>query len=151
MLWIGSLGFVAFSRTPKGASVRTFLFVSLTLAAFAGHAVAHHGIGAEYDMKQSVTVTGTVKEVQWVNPHVHIFLDSKAEDGTVTTWGFQLGTPNNLMHDGWTRNSLKPGDVVTIEGGPAKDGSHIGVARTILFNGKKMFGALEQDLKASEK
>jgi Family of unknown function (DUF6152) len=121
--------------------MRAFLFASLALAlaAFAGHAEAHHAFSAAYDSNKPFTVTGTVTSVDWVNPHVHINVDSKAEDGAVTSWKFEVGSPNGLMRSGWTRNSLKPGDVVTIEAFRAKDASNVGAAKTITFNGKRMF------------
>ena len=119
--------------------MRAFLFVLLVFMAFAGRAVAHHGFGAEYDSNKPVTVTGSVSKVEWVNPHVHIYVDSKAEDGTVTTWDFEMGSPNNLAREGWTRKALKPGDVVTVEAFRARDGSNLGSAKTITLNGKKVF------------
>ena len=93
-----------------------FASVALALAAFAGHVEAHHAFSAAYDSNKPFTVTGTVTSVDWVNPHVHINVDSKAEDGAVTSWKFEVGSPNGLMRSGWTRNSLKPGDPVTVEG-----------------------------------
>ena len=121
--------------------MRAFLFASLALAlgAFAGHAEAHHAFSAAYDSNKPFTVTGTVASVDWVNPHVHINVDSKAEDGAVTSWKFEVGSPNGLMRSGWKRNSLKPGDPVTVEGFRAKDGSNLGAAKTITSNGKKLF------------
>ena len=121
--------------------MRASFFASLALAsaAFAGHAEAHHAFSAAYDSNKPFTVTGTVTSVDWVNPHVHINVDSKAEDGAVTSWKFEVGSPNGLMRSGWTRNSLKPGDLVRVEGFRAKDGSNLGAAKTITSNGKKLF------------
>jgi Family of unknown function (DUF6152) len=119
--------------------MRAFLIISLALAAFAGRAVAHHGFVLEYDSNKPVAVTGTVSKVEWVNPHVHIYVDSEAEDGTVTTWDFELGSPNGLLRAGWTRNSLKPGSMVTITGFRARDKSNLASGNTVTFNGKKMF------------
>ena len=119
--------------------MRVVLFISLALAAFAERAVAHHAFALEYDSNSAITVTGSVSRMEWVNPHVHIYVDSKAQDGAVTSWDFELGSPNGLMRGGWTRNSLKFGDVVTIEGFRAKDASNVGAVKAITFNGKKMF------------
>jgi hypothetical protein len=129
--------------------MRAFLSISLALAALAGRAAAHHGFVLEYDSNRPVTVTGTVSKVEWVNPHVHIYVDSKAEDGTVTTWDFELGSPNGLLRHGWTRNSLKPGGIVTIEGFRARDGSNLASGNTVTFNGTKMFlGSAKSDAPA---
>jgi len=118
--------------------MRAFLFVSLVLAAFTGRAIAHHGFGAEFDNKKPISMTGTVSKVEWTNPHVHIYVDSKGEDGTIATWQFELGSPSNLMREGWTRDSLKPGGTVSVEGFSAKDGTNAGLAKTVTVNGKKM-------------
>ena len=119
--------------------MRVVLFVSLALTAFAGSAAAHHAFALEYDSNSAITVTGSVSRMEWVNPHVHIYVDAKAQDGAVTSWDFELGSPNGLMRGGWTRNSLKFGDVVTIEGFRAKDASNVGAVKVITFNGKKLF------------
>jgi len=119
--------------------MRAFVFVSLALALFAAPALGHHAFALEYDSSTPVTVTGSVSKMEWVNPHVHIYVDSKAQDGAVTTWDFEMGSPNGLMRGGWTRTSLKPGDVVMIEGFRAKDTSNVGAVKTITFNGKKLF------------
>jgi hypothetical protein len=119
--------------------MRAFLVISLALAALAEPALAHHAFALEYDSSTPVTVTGSVSKMEWVNPHVHIYVDSRAQDGAVTTWDFEMGSPNGLMRGGWTRNSLKLGDVVTIEGFRAKDASNVGAVKTLTFNGKKMF------------
>ena len=103
-------------------------------------ALAHHSFAAEYDAAKPVTLTGTVTKVEWMNPHARFYIDVKDDAGKVTNWEFELGSPNGLMRRGWTRNSLKSGDVVTVDGSLAKDGSSLANARTIkLADGRKVF------------
>jgi hypothetical protein len=120
------------------ASVLCGMAVVLGFAALP--AFAHHSFAAEYDSSKSVTLTGSVTKVEWMNPHARFNLDVKDESGKVTNWEFELGSPNGLMRRGWTRNSLKEGDVVTVAGSLAKDGSKLANAKTIkLANGKEVF------------
>ncbi len=103
-------------------------------------AFAHHSFAAEYDAQKPVTLTGTVTKVEWMNPHARFYIDVKDDAGKVTNWEFELGSPNGLMRRGWTRNSLKPGDTVTVNGSLAKDGSSLANARTIkLADGRQVF------------
>jgi hypothetical protein len=103
-------------------------------------ALAHHSFAAEYDAAKPVTLTGTVTKVEWMNPHARFYIDVKDDAGKVTNWEFELGSPNGLMRRGWTRNSLKQGDTVTVDGSLAKDGSSLANARTIkLADGRKVF------------
>jgi uncharacterized protein DUF6152 len=117
-----------------------FVMSTVSLAVLATPALAHHSFAAEYDVKQPITMTGTVTKVEWLNPHARFYIDVKDKGGEVINWEFELGSPNSLMRKGWTRNSLKPGDVVTVDGFRAKDGSSLGNARTInLADGRKVF------------
>ena len=105
-------------------------------------ALAHHSFAAEYDAAKPVTLTGTVTKVEWMNPHARFYIDVKDDAGKVTNWEFELGSPNGLMRAGWTRNSLKQGDSVTVSGSLAKDGSNLANARQVtLADGKKVFAA----------
>ena len=102
----------------------------------------HHSFAAEFDSTKPIELKGTVTRLDWVNPHAWIFLDVKDAKGAVTHWAFELGSPNILMRNGWSRDSLKAGDVVTVSGSRAKDGSNLANARTVrLEDGKRVFSA----------
>ena len=104
-------------------------------------AVAHHSFAAEYDQKKPVKVTGIVRKVEWTNPHSRMYLDVKDANGTVTVWNFEFGSPNHLFRAGWTRNTVKEGDQVTVEGWGAKDGTNMAQTRqVILADGRKVPG-----------
>ena len=76
--------------------------------------LAHHSFAAEYDSTKPVNVTGAVTKVEWMNPHARFYLDVKDASGSVTNWEFELGSPNGLMRQGWTRNSMKQGDQISV-------------------------------------
>jgi hypothetical protein len=101
---------------------------------------AHHSFAAEYDSSKPVTLKGAVTRVEWTNPHARFYVDVKDDGGTVTNWNLELASPNVLARQGWTRNSLKIGDQITVEGSMAKDGSKMANARLVtLADGKKVF------------
>lgn len=107
--------------------------------------VAHHAFTAEFDASKPVTLTGTVTRLQWTNPHAHFHIDV-SEGGETTSWDLELGSPNALVRRGWTRNSLKPGDRITVNGYLAKDGSHLANARTVkLSDGRSVFAGSSAD------
>ena len=103
--------------------------------------IAHHAFAAEFDADKPVKLTGAVTRLDWTNPHAWIYVDIKDETGKVANWGFELASPNGLMRSGWTRFSLKAGDVVTIEGSRAKNGSNNANAQTVIVasTGQKLF------------
>ena len=129
-------------RSPVPAAVllgTAFLAAVMPLA-------AHHSFAAEYDPKQAITIKGTVNRVDWVNPHSWVLVDVADADGKVTTWQCETAPPNSLFRQGWTRNSLKKGDQITVEGFRAKDSSTTMSARSVLTaDGKRMFAGSAND------
>ena len=107
-------------------------------------ALAHHSEAAEFDSSKPVKVTGTIKKVEWQNPHVWFYVDVKDENGTITTWGFAGAPPGSLMRRGVTKDALKLGAVVNVEGSRARDGSNNASGRRVTFaDGRNVFTATE--------
>ena len=107
---------------------------------------AHHSFAAEYDAAKPVELKGTVTKVEWTNPHARFYVDVKDASGKITNWNFELASPNVLTRNGWTRHSLKEGDVITVQGSRAKDGDNLANARSVvLADGKKVFAGSATD------
>ena len=121
---------------------------ALVLAALAllydgGRVIAHHSFAAEFDAQKPLTLKGTVVKWEMINPHGWITIDVAGPDGKTTQWMVETSNPNGLMRLGWTKNSLKAGDEVTIEGYQAKDGSNTAnAARVTLADGRKVFAGV---------
>jgi hypothetical protein len=94
---------------------------------------AHHG-SSNYDMSKSVSVKGTVKQFAFINPHSAIYLDAKDDKGNAEQWLVEADSPNNLARNGWNRDSLKPGDQVTVVGNRLKDGSKVMRLQKVIFS-----------------
>ena len=108
--------------------------------------LAHHSFAAEYDDKAPVKVTGTVTKVEWTNPHIWFFVDVKDAQGKVTNWGFSAGPPGVLQRRGISKNVLKTGDVVVVEGFRARDGSNNASGGRVTFpDGRSVFTASNED------
>ena len=108
-------------------------------------AIAHHSFAAEFDATKPIKLTGTVTKIEWMNPHAYFYIDVKEADGKVTNLGMEMGSPNGLMRQGWSRNSMKIGQEVTVEGSRAKDGSNIGNARSVVLEGgQRLFAGSSQ-------
>ncbi len=119
---------------------------ALLLAVASAAPRAHHSFAAEYDDKQPVKVTGTVSKVEWMNPHIWFFVDVKDDKGAVTTWGFSGGPPGVLQRRGISRNAMKVGDVVVVEGFRARDGSNNASGGSVTFpDGRRVFTASNED------
>jgi hypothetical protein len=123
-----------------------FLIGGVGLMAIGPPVLAHHSEAAEYDSSKPVKVTGTIRKVEWQNPHVWFYVDVRDENGKVTTWGFSGAPPGSLMRRGITKDALKVGAVVNVEGSRARDGSNNGSGRRVTFpDGKNVFTASEGD------
>lgn len=110
---------------------------------------AHHSFSAEFDASKTVTLKGNVTKVDWLNPHIWIYLDVKDDSGKVAHWQCEGGAPNSLTRNGWTKNDLKSGDAITIDGTMAKDASNTcNASRVALPDGRRVFaGSSNPDLK----
>jgi hypothetical protein len=118
------------------------LFVAVAVVVSAMPLLAHHSFAAEFDSAKSINLTGVVTKVEWMNPHVYFYVDVKdPKTGKVANWGCEMGSPNGLTRTGWTRNTLKVGMVIQVEGSQAKDGSTVANARNVTVDGKKLGAA----------
>jgi Family of unknown function (DUF6152) len=117
--------------------------VVLLLLPLAGSTFAHHGFVSWFDMSRSVTVKGTVTSFDWTNPHAYIYLDVKDDKGAIVKWSAELGAIAMLTRAGWKRDTLKPGDEITMTGNPAKDGKPVmHLDKVVLANGQELATAL---------
>ncbi len=115
----------------------------LLLLSIAGLAYAHHGFVSWFDMSRSVTVKGTVTSFDWTNPHSYIYFDVKDEKGAIQKWSAELGAVAMLARAGWRKDTVKPGDEITLIGNPAKDGKPTMHLDKIIFaNGQELSSAL---------
>jgi len=102
--------------------MRTFIAtITAMLGLAAGTAAAHHSFSV-FNMQTEISITGVVKEVQWTNPHIWVWVDVTGDDGEVVTWGLEGMSPNFLARRGWTRTTLKAGDKVTVSLRPLRSG-----------------------------
>jgi len=129
-------------RFAVGVGVVGVLLLTGATAVF-----AHHSFAAEFDAAKPMKLTGLVTKVEWQNPHTFFYIDvTDAATRKVTNWAIELGSPNGLMRQGWTRNTLKIGDIVSVEGSLARSGDPLGNARVVILTstGQKLFGASSQ-------
>jgi uncharacterized protein DUF6152 len=121
-------------------------FLALALCFAASRAFAHHSFSAEYDRSKPVELTGAVTKLEWTNPHARIYIDVKDASGALVNWDFELGPPNGLMRQGWNRNSLRAGQIVTISGFLSKDEPHVANARSVVLpDGRQVFAGSSFD------
>ncbi|MCZ6756975.1 MAG: DUF6152 family protein [Bacteroidetes bacterium] len=120
---------------------KLMILLGSTLLAIGIPASAHHSFAAVFDSEVPVEASGTVTEVEWMNPHAWIYIDVEAEDGEVVNWAFELGSPNGLIRRGWSRKSVQVGDEISVTGYRARDGSNRGNIKTIvLADGRELTG-----------
>jgi len=129
------------------------LALTASVLAAALPAYAHHSFPAQYDASKPITLTGKVTKVEWTNPHIYIYMDVPDEKtGAVVNWALEMGGPNALLRLGWKRDSLKVGDLVTVEGSLARNGSHLANAKSIAMvtTGKRMLAGSSGGTSAAE-
>ena len=112
---------------------------------------AHHAYTAEFDTSKPVKLTGTVTKVEWSNPHIWVYLDVKDESGKIVNWGFSASPPGMLQRRGITKNTIKLGEVLTIAGHRAKDGSNNASGNVVTFaDGRDALIGQDQALRPTE-
>jgi hypothetical protein len=128
--------------------MKTKLAVTLAglLVSAAAPMLAHHSFAAEFDDTKKVMLKGSVVKVEWQNPHIWLYVDAKDESGKTSRWQCEGGPPNTLTRNGWTKNALKEGDAITIDGRMAKDGTNTCNARSVtLPDGRIVFAGSAED------
>jgi len=130
-------------RLEKGDAMRTktiLAVAALVVAASVAPVLAHHAFNAEFDATKPIKFQGTVTKMLWVNPHAWIYVDVKKPDGSVEEWMIETGTPNTLLRRGLTKEALKAGTQITVDGYQSKDGSLRANGRDLtLPNGQTLF------------
>jgi hypothetical protein len=129
-------------RFAIGVAVAGVLLLGGTSTVF-----AHHSFAAEFDAGKPFKMTGLVTKIEWQNPHTFFYIDvTDPATGKVTNWAMEMGSPNGLMRQGWTRNTLKIGDIVAVEGSLARAAQPIGNARVVVLTstGQRLFAASSQ-------
>jgi hypothetical protein len=116
--------------------------LTLGLLAIAAPIVAHHGTAGVYDYTHRITTKATVTQYMWANPHVQIYFTLKNDQGEEQTWGVETASPGNMLANGWTKNTFKPGDEITVSFVPAKGDRAFGICpRFVLSDGKVLGGS----------
>jgi hypothetical protein len=128
-------------RTLLGTGVAAAI-----VAAVAPLALAHHSLTVEFDITRTVTMTGTITEMKWTNPHAWLHIDVKDEKGTVRNWAVEFASPNSLYRRGWRQTDLPPRSTVTVTGYPSRDNSlTISSTDVKLPDGRTLFAGTPAD------
>lgn len=130
------------ARRTGGVAMRMTLAFALVAAGVLSVAVplvAHHSVNGEFDPSKPVTLKGQVTKIDWTNPHARIYVDVAQANGTIVNWNVELAAVSALARNGWTRNALKIGDTVTVDGIHARSGAPIANARSVVLpDGRKV-------------
>jgi hypothetical protein len=117
---------------------KTHIRAAVCLLAACASAVAHHGTPSSYDLTKRITLTGTVTEFAWSNPHVQIYFDVKDDSGKIVNWAAETGSPGVLAREGWSKRMMKPGDTITMTVCPGKAGAPVGMlTKLVLSDGRE--------------
>jgi len=118
--------------------------IGVALFASGARLAGHHAFSSEYDENKVVTLKGTVTKIEWMNPHAKFFIDVVNPDKSVTSWEFELASPNSLTREGWDRHTLTVGDALTVSGFAAKSGKNMASTRSVTTaDGKALFGGTQ--------
>ena len=134
--------------------MRSTFFAALGLVSaflFAAPVVAHHGFSVEFDETKPVTLTGVVTKMEFMNPHIYFYLDVKDANGKVVNWAFEGSPPNILSRQGWRKDTVKRGDMLTAKGFRARDGAHLVACTTITFQDGHQLTVGPGNIKAYDK
>lgn len=127
-------------------NARFVALLAALLASVGATLGAHHSFAAEYDGTQPVKITGVLTKVEWTNPHIWFYLDVKDERGNVMPWGFSGAPPGVLQRRGISKDRLKVGETIVVEGFRARDGSNNASGGTVTFlDGRRVFTASNED------
>ena len=118
----------------KYGFVAAYVGLGIGLAVCVEPMPAHHSIAAEYNLSKTITIQGAVTKVEWMNPHARFYLSAAEANGRTVDWEIEMGSPNVLTKNGWTRDTIKPGDQISVEASEAKDGAKLGYARTVTWS-----------------
>jgi hypothetical protein len=117
-----------------------FVAIGLGMLLSGARIAAHHSAAADYDESKTVALKGTVSKIEWTNPHARFVIDVPGDNNAVTSWSFELASPNSLTRAGWGKRTLTVGDVISATGSPARSGKPMAVTRTVVSaDGKKLF------------
>ena len=120
-------------------NVRVIGFIAIAVAAFGAQAQAHHSF-AMFDHEKTITISGTLKEFEWTNPHCWLHVTAvDATTGRMVDWSFEMGSVTQIAAQGWKADSVKAGDKITITGHPLKDGSRGGQYRSVKLGDGRLF------------
>jgi len=116
------------------------LFTAIALLASGLSVAAHHSFAAQYDANKPITLKGGITRIEWANPHIYFYLDVADANGATVQWAIEGGAPSTLYRAGWRKDSAKVGDVVTVNGFLARDGSKlVNMQRALLADGRSLF------------
>lgn len=119
--------------------IRLFAALAALAALAAVPSPAHHSAAAEFEASRLLVLTGTVAKVEWTNPHVHIHLNAKGPGGAICDWYLEMASPNGMRRLGWLPDTMKPGEVVTVEAYAAKDYPTAAKAHRVRVAGRWLF------------